>query len=48
VTTPPKERRLTTPYTREAVEWIAVMGFAGIVAAIVGVCAALVYWAWTA
>lgn len=45
---PEKKPRLTYPYTRMAVEWIAVAGFAGIVAAILGVAAALVYWAWTA
>lgn len=40
--------RFSSPYTRQALEWIAVVGFAGIVAAIVGVASAFVYWAWTA
>lgn len=43
-----KPGRLTYPYTRMAVEWIAVAGFAGIVAAILGIAAAFVFWAWTA
>ena len=45
---PEEKRRLTTPYTRMAVEWIAVAGFAGIVAAILAFAAAMVFWAWTA
>lgn len=43
-----KPGRLTYPYTRQTVEWVAVVGFAGVVAAILGVAAAIVYWAWTA
>lgn len=43
-----KPRRFTSPYARQTIEWIAIAGFAGIVAAILGVAAALVYWAWTA
>lgn len=45
---PEPESRLKTPYTRMAIEWIAVTGFAGLVLCILGVAAALVYWAWTA
>jgi hypothetical protein len=45
---PEQRRRLTTAYTRQAVEWIAVVGFAGVVTCILGVGAAMVYWAWTA
>lgn len=40
--------RFRAPYTRVALEWIAVAGFAGVVASIVGVASAVVYWAWTA
>lgn len=48
MTEPQKKSRLTSPYARQAVEWIAVAGFAGIIAAILAFAAALVYWAWTA
>lgn len=41
-----KKHRLQSPYTRMAVEWILVVLFAGIVAAILGVAAAIVYLAW--
>ena len=44
----PELGRFRAPYTRVALEWIAVAGFAGIVAAIVGVASAVVYWAWSA
>ena len=44
----PERRRLSSPYTREAVEWIAVLGFAGMVIAILAFAAAVVFWAWTA
>ena len=42
------KRRLTTPYTRQTVEWIGVIGFAGVVTCIVLAGAAIVYWMWTA
>jgi uncharacterized membrane protein len=43
-----RARRLSSPYTRQTVEWIAVVGFAGLVAAILAFAAAIVFWAWSA
>ena len=43
-----REGRLNSPYTKLAIEWIMVTFFAGIALAILGVAAAVVYWAWTA
>lgn len=42
------DSKLKTPYIRYAIEGITVVLFAGLVLAILGIAAALVYWAWTA
>lgn len=45
---PSEERptRFTAPYTRTALEWTAVVLFAGLAASILGIAAAIVYRAW--
>jgi hypothetical protein len=40
--------RMSSRYTRVAIEWTLVGLFAGLALAILGVAGALVYWAWTA
>jgi hypothetical protein len=43
-----RRRGTRSDYSRAAIEWILIAGFAGIVLAILALAAALVYWAWTA
>jgi hypothetical protein len=42
------KRRLTTPYTRQTMEWVAVAAFAGIASGIVAIVLAVAYRVWTA
>lgn len=39
---------LRAPYARDAIEYLAVALFAGVVLAILGLAAAVVFWAWSA
>ena len=48
VTTERQPRRVASNrYQRIAIEWLLVVLFAGIVLAILGVAAAIVWWAWS-
>jgi hypothetical protein len=47
-TEPEKEPRFKTPYTRHALEWIAVIAFFGVAGGLVAIVWAMAYWAWSA